>query len=263
MTEQESGTDLQPEPLFDPDLIGTHLLVGAEPRLHSVFGEGYHFPLGDKAPENPIAELEFYPDSKMIRYTSGSIDLTMKGETFGEYTEQGLAFTAVDDSGRQDLHVARSGDIFLFSHHSAPSVHIEEARVEEGPSAPDTEKAVTEDKEKQPKVTVEGRAGRDASLRETKNGKKIAKFPLAQHEAGEDGKDATTWHTIVAFNSLAETVGETVKKGQQYKVVGFLHERVEEDKTIREIYAVNVKARAPQRSEERSADQPATEQTTS
>lgn len=238
MTEKEILPAESLEPLFDPDLLSTHLLTDAEPRLHSAFGEGYHFALGSNAPEHPDAELEFYPDTKIVRFVSGNVEVTMKGDTTGEYTERGLVFSTDNQQGIQDLFVNRSGEIFLMSNNRT---NLDLIRPLEADSPADSEQSQSETKEKQEKVTLEGRAGRDAQLRETKNGKKITKFPLAVHELDENGQ-STIWHTIVTFNELAVKTADEVKKGLVYKVVGYLHEKTDDNnKVTREIYAVNVR----------------------
>ena len=58
----------------------------------------------------------------------------------------------------------------------------------------------------------------------------------------------------MAFNGLANLVAETVKKGEEYKVVGYRHERQDRGKTITEVYAATVKP--PTKKGERLADQP-------
>ncbi len=42
---------------------------------------------------------------------------------------------------------------------------------------------------------------------------------LLRHEQGDWAEDVTVWHTIVSFNGLARDVAETVKKGNDYKVI--------------------------------------------
>ncbi len=61
------------------------------------------------------------------------------------------------------------------------------------------------------------------------------------HETDAAGEAKTTWHQIIAFNELAKEVAETVKKGEECKVIGYKHERQDQDKTIAEIYAATVK----------------------
>ncbi len=97
---------------------------------------------------------------------------------------------------------------------------------------------------KAPRVELEGRVGRDPRVRETAKGVKIAKFPLAEHPDGQEGE--TVWYTIVAFKDLAQKVSETVRKGDQVKVIGYLNAHEHNDKSYPEINAVVVKPPKPQ-----------------
>ena len=224
-------------PAFDPDDLGDVLASPAQPRLDSVHGQGYHYHLGD--PNYPQSDLEIYPDAKLVRYSSEGLQITMTDEELGaRYTNGTVIFHAESEREIRHMTVSGSGNLLLAvtSTNTDYSLPIEEL--------PNDTQAAEEQKERQEKVNLMGRAGRDAQLRETKSGKKISKFPLAVHDQNEEGKDLTTWETIVAFNSLAETVSETVKKGKEYKVVGFLHETEKDGKTTREIYAVNVKEKS-------------------
>ncbi len=93
--------------------------------------------------------------------------------------------------------------------------------------------------ERKVRVELSGRVGRDPRARETTRGVLIVKFPLAEHPDGHE--DETTWHTIVSFKKRAQKVIETVHKGDQVKVIGYLSERAYNGKTIKEINAVVVK----------------------
>jgi hypothetical protein len=70
------------------------------------------------------------------------------------------------------------------------------------------------------------RLGRPIVCRETKNGKTITKFPVAEHSKQEDGTDVTAWHTVMAFNVLADRLcrefdaGE-IGVGDELKVAGY------------------------------------------
>jgi len=260
MTEQEPTQFPEPEL---KDFLSTHLWVPAEPRLHAAFGEGYHYALGPNAPEESIADFEIYPDVAMLRYTAQGSDITMRGEQVsGEYTEAGLIFESNTEEGFQLLSLTRDGGVVFISHpgpRKPLTVFAPESAAADpwnGQPAAADEVSQKEQKEQQEKVKLEGRAGRDARLSETKTGKKIAKFPLAVHEE-VDGEKQTTWHTIVAFNTLAERVGEDVKKGSKYSVVGYVHESEHEGKVRREIYAVNVKARPTGNDQEGAPKNPA------
>ncbi len=85
------------------------------------------------------------------------------------------------------------------------------------------------------KVILVGRLGRDPELKYTPSGAPVAKFSLATDEvfkdrAGEQQK-RTEWHTIVAWNKLAEICGEYLTKGKQVYIEGSIRSRQWEDKS--------------------------------
>ncbi len=56
----------QSDSTFDPEELSFQLAAHPVPRLHQVYGEGFHYPLGiDK--DSPQADLEIYPCAKLIR----------------------------------------------------------------------------------------------------------------------------------------------------------------------------------------------------
>lgn len=234
-------------PSFEPEELGFQLAATPIPRVHQAFGEGFRYALGPD-PESPHADVEVYPAAKLIRYTSEGFQITLRGDAVsGEYHEGGVVFRAQTDTEHRSLTISRFGD--LIATVTPLPVLPGETLVpeEEEPAVPANDPILkptenpTLEREKQERVALLGRAGRDAQLRQTAKGTDIAKFPLAVHELDETGQDQTSWHTIVAFNGLAREVAETVKKGNEYKVIGYKHERQDKDKTIEEIYAATVK----------------------
>lgn len=97
--------------------------------------------------------------------------------------------------------------------------------------------------EKAKRVELFGRAGRDPTVRTTGGGTKIAKFPLAVHETEEGHDEAVTnWFTVVGFRAMADRIGEMVKKGDQYTVIGYPQQREFRGKIYEEVNAVALRA---------------------
>jgi len=84
------------------------------------------------------------------------------------------------------------------------------------------------------KVMLIGNLGKDPQVNFTQGGMAIAKFSLATNERfkdkGGEWRDRTEWHNIVAFQRLAEIVGEYIKKGSKIYVEGRLQTSSWEDK---------------------------------
>lgn len=85
------------------------------------------------------------------------------------------------------------------------------------------------------KVMLIGRLGKDPEVKYTNNGTPVAKFTVATDEvykdrSGEQQKH-TEWHSIVAWNKLAEICGEYLTKGKQVFIEGSIRSRQWEDQS--------------------------------
>jgi single-strand DNA-binding protein len=76
------------------------------------------------------------------------------------------------------------------------------------------------------KVILIGNLGKDPEVKYTPQGTAVARFSLATNERYKDKQgawqDRTEWHNIVAWQRLAEIVGEYVKKGSKLYIEGRL-----------------------------------------
>lgn len=83
------------------------------------------------------------------------------------------------------------------------------------------------------KVILIGNLGADPELRYTPAGRAVAHFRMATTSqwTTKDGekKEQTEWHRIVAWDKLAETCGEYLKKGSAVYVEGRIQTRSWED----------------------------------
>src|SRR5256885_14493811 len=84
------------------------------------------------------------------------------------------------------------------------------------------------------KVILIGNLGKDPEVKYTPSGTAVAKFSLATNERFKDKsgewQDRTEWHNIVAWQRLAEIIGEYVKKGSKIYIEGKLQTSSWEDK---------------------------------
>ena len=84
------------------------------------------------------------------------------------------------------------------------------------------------------KVILVGNVGKDPEVKYTPSGTPVAKFSLATNEKYKDRSDEwqerTEWHNIVAWQRLAEIVGEYVKKGAKLYIEGKLQTSSWEDR---------------------------------
>ena len=84
------------------------------------------------------------------------------------------------------------------------------------------------------KVQLIGNLGQDPETKTLENGKKVVKFTLATTESHKNSEgqkiNETTWHNIVAWNGLADTMGKYLKKGKQVAIEGRIVYRSYEDK---------------------------------
>ena len=100
-------------------------------------------------------------------------------------------------------------------------------------------------------VMLLGNVGRDPEFKILSNGQPVVNFTLAttdrwfDKDSGQQ-KEATEWHSVVAFRKVAELIERHVKKGSQVYVEGRLQTRSWEDKDsgktmyVTEIVASNI-----------------------
>ena len=84
------------------------------------------------------------------------------------------------------------------------------------------------------KVILVGNVGKDPEVRYSQSGTPAANFSLATNERFKDLNDEwqerTEWHSIVAWQRLAEIVGEYVAKGSKVYVEGKIQTSSWEDR---------------------------------
>jgi len=84
------------------------------------------------------------------------------------------------------------------------------------------------------KVILVGNVGKDPEVKYSTSGTPIAKFSLATNERFKDRnhewQERTEWHSIVAWQRLAEIVGEYVAKGSKLYVEGKIQTSSWEDR---------------------------------
>jgi len=107
-----------------------------------------------------------------------------------------------------------------------------------------------EHKQQNNKVTLLGRLGRDAVVRQTTNGHTVANFSLGVDESYKDRlgewQKKVTWHRVQVWGELAETVGKDLLQGVRVYVEGRLiyrHwvDRQSQERTSAEIVASTIR----------------------
>lgn len=95
------------------------------------------------------------------------------------------------------------------------------------------------------KVMLIGRVGKEPDIRHTADGKAIANLSLATSEKWKDKnsgevKEATEWHRVVFFGSLADIVSKYINKGSQIYIEGKLQTRKWTNKDGQDQYTTEV-----------------------
>lgn len=84
------------------------------------------------------------------------------------------------------------------------------------------------------KVILVGNVGKDPEVKYAPRGVALAKFSLATNERFKDKsgewQDRTEWHNVIAWQRLAEIVGEYVHKGDKVYIEGKLQTSSWEDR---------------------------------
>src|SRR5215210_3844355 len=83
------------------------------------------------------------------------------------------------------------------------------------------------------KVILIGNATRDAELRHTQTGKPVSSIRLATNRT-VNGQEETQFHSVVCWDTLAETTAAYVKKGDPLYVEGRLQYRSFQDEEGKE-----------------------------
>ena len=84
------------------------------------------------------------------------------------------------------------------------------------------------------KVQLIGRLGQDPEIKTLESGKKVAHFNIATNDSYRNSEgskiDETTWHSIVAWNGLAELASKFLAKGKEVCIEGRITYRTYTDK---------------------------------
>jgi single-strand DNA-binding protein len=97
------------------------------------------------------------------------------------------------------------------------------------------------------KVILVGHLGADPELRYTKSGTAVANIRIATNESYNDKNtgervERTEWHRVVAWNKLAEIVGQYLTKGRQVYIEGRLQTRQWQDNDGNTRYTTEIRA---------------------
>lgn len=100
------------------------------------------------------------------------------------------------------------------------------------------------------KVLLIGYLGADPEMRYTATGTPVCNFRLATNESYKDRdgnqQDKTEWHSIVAWQKLAEICGQYLTKGKQVYIEGKLQTRSWDDPDGNKRYKTEIVAREVQ-----------------
>ncbi len=97
------------------------------------------------------------------------------------------------------------------------------------------------------KVIIVGHLGKDPEMRYQPGGGAVASITVATSDEWKDKQTGeqqsrTEWHNIVAFNRLAEIMGEYLKKGSQVYIEGKLQTEKWQDKQGNDRYTTKIYA---------------------
>jgi single-strand DNA-binding protein len=97
------------------------------------------------------------------------------------------------------------------------------------------------------KVILVGNLGKDPEMKYTASGAAIANITVATSESWNDKQsgekvEKTEWHRVVAFQRLAEIMGEYLTKGSQVYIEGKLQTRKWQDSDNNDRYTTEVVA---------------------
>jgi len=97
------------------------------------------------------------------------------------------------------------------------------------------------------KVILVGNLGKDPEIKYTASGAAVANITIATSDSWNDKQtgekvEKTEWHRVVAFQRLAEIMGEYLKKGSQVYIEGKLQTRKWQDQSGQDRYTTEIVA---------------------
>jgi single-strand DNA-binding protein len=95
------------------------------------------------------------------------------------------------------------------------------------------------------RVTLLGHVGQEPKVSYPETGRTVARFSVATsrtYKQGNEAKEETEWHAVVAFGGLADIVDQHVQKGRQLYVEGRLQSRKWTDNDGNQRHATEVMA---------------------
>lgn len=94
------------------------------------------------------------------------------------------------------------------------------------------------------KVILVGNAGKDPEVKLLPSGMSVANFTVATNERFKDKsgefQERTEWHSLVAYQRLAEIVRDYVKKGSKIYIEGRIQTRSWDDKDNQKHYKTEI-----------------------
>lgn len=98
------------------------------------------------------------------------------------------------------------------------------------------------------KVILIGRLGRDPELKYTAGGSAYCRFSIATDDSWTDRntgerQERTEWHSVVAWEKLAEICGQYLTKGRQVYIEGSIQSRQWEDQDGNKRTSFDIRAR--------------------
>ena len=107
------------------------------------------------------------------------------------------------------------------------------------------------------KVILIGNLGADPEVRQTQGGNAVTNLSLATTDQWRDkqtgeNQEKTEWHRVVAFQRLAEIMGEYLRKGSKVYIEGRLQTRKWQDQNGQDRYTTEVVANDMQMLDSRS-----------
>lgn len=99
-------------------------------------------------------------------------------------------------------------------------------------------------------ITIAGRVGKDAAVRSTQAGDRVAGFSVAVSE----GKDRTTWFSCSLWGDRADKLAQYIRKGDPITVSGSVSARVHDGNAYLEVRVGQVTLQSSRQGGERRDD---------
>lgn len=225
---QPKGEALPEEPQergWDTRAIGAYLNAKGRPVFEPAFGGGEGFDVDYLG-----STMELYPQRETVIFRDEDVEIrwfhAAPPTLINEPGRQGVTFVKQTADKLKNLSIETGGTVVFAIFPGLPEAPAKPyATPDPEVGTPEVSKPLPQTSgdggkakaEKDPRVELSGRVGKDPILKKTVKGGDVLTFSVAV----ANGTEKPDWHRMVAFGERALALSETLKRGDKVDVIGY------------------------------------------